>query len=43
LVNALNYQPKVLERKVVIQRVKERLQTFIDTFIEGRGGIEEVV
>jgi len=35
---ALSYQPRVLERKTILGRVTEKIQAFIDTFIEGMGG-----
>lgn len=35
---ALSYQPRVLERKTILGRVADRIQDFIDTFIEGMGG-----
>jgi type I restriction enzyme R subunit len=35
---ALSYQPKMLERKPILTRVGEKIQAFIDTFIEGMGG-----
>lgn len=34
----LSYQPRVLERKTILGRVAEKIQEFIDTFIEGMGG-----
>jgi len=36
--DALSYQPKVLERKTILGRVAEKIQAFIDTFVEGMGG-----
>lgn len=36
--DALNYQPRVLERKSILGRVAEKIQDFISTFIEGMGG-----
>lgn len=36
--DALNYQPKVLERKTILVRVAEKIESFINTFIEGMGG-----
>jgi type I restriction enzyme R subunit len=36
--DALSYQPKVLERKSILGRVAEKIQAFIDTFVEGMGG-----
>jgi type I restriction enzyme R subunit len=36
--DALSYQPRVLERKTILGRVAEKIQDFIDTFIEGMGG-----
>ncbi|HMY62062.1 MAG TPA: type I restriction endonuclease subunit R [Nitrosomonas sp.] len=38
IVDALNFKPKILERKPVVQRVAEKIKSFIDTFIEGMGG-----
>ena len=35
---ALNYQPKVLERKSILGRVADKIEDFISTFIEGMGG-----
>ncbi len=31
--NALNFKPKILK-----ERIKEKFQAFVDTFIEGKGG-----
>jgi type I restriction enzyme R subunit len=36
--DALGYQPRVLERKSILGRVAEKIQDFINTFIEGMGG-----
>ena len=36
--DALNYQPKVLERKTILVRVAEKIESFINTFVEGMGG-----
>lgn len=36
--SALTFKPKILERKGIIQRIKEKISAFIDTFIEGMGG-----
>jgi type I restriction enzyme R subunit len=36
--NALSFKPKILERKTVLQRVGDKIQDFINTFIEGMGG-----
>jgi type I restriction enzyme R subunit len=38
IVKALNFQPKILERKSVLERVTDKIQLFINTFIEGMGG-----
>lgn len=35
---ALSYQPKILERTSILGRVAEKIQDFINTFIEGMGG-----
>ena len=36
--DALNYQPKVLERKSILGRVADKIENFINTFVEGMGG-----
>ncbi len=36
--DALNYQPKVLERKSILERVADKIENFISTFVEGMGG-----
>ncbi len=38
IVDSLNFKPKILERKPVIERVADKIKAFIDTFIEGMGG-----
>lgn len=38
IVSSLNFKPKILERKKTIERVSEKIKSFIDTFIEGMGG-----
>jgi type I restriction enzyme R subunit len=38
IVSALIYQPKILERKGILQRVLSKISEFINTFIEGMGG-----
>lgn len=38
IVKALNFQPKILERKTILERVTDKIQLFINTFIEGMGG-----
>jgi type I restriction enzyme R subunit len=38
IIEALNLQPKILERKGILQRVSEKIQVLINTFIEGMGG-----
>ena len=38
IVNSLNFKPKILERKPVIERVADKIKSFIDTFVEGKGG-----
>ena len=35
---ALSIKPKILERKTILSRVCDKIQNFIDTFIEGNGG-----
>jgi type I restriction enzyme R subunit len=39
IINSLEFQPKILERKTIIERVADKIKAFIDTFIEGMGGI----
>jgi type I restriction enzyme, R subunit len=39
IISALNFKPKILERKSIIDRIAEKIKSFIDTFIEGMGGI----
>ena len=36
--SALNFKPKILESKTIVERIKDKIQAFIDTFIEGMGG-----
>jgi type I restriction enzyme R subunit len=36
---ALTYMPKILERKKTLKRVHEKVKDYIDTFIDGMGGI----
>ena len=38
IVSALSFKPKILQRKSIIERVKDKILAFIDTFIEGMGG-----
>ncbi len=38
IVDTLNFRPKILERKPIIERVADKIKSFIDTFIEGMGG-----
>ncbi|MHB0990267.1 MAG: type I restriction endonuclease subunit R [Burkholderiales bacterium] len=38
IIEALNSQPKILERKAILERVSEKIQMLINTFIEGMGG-----
>lgn len=38
IANALGFKPKILERKSILERVADKIQTFINTFIEGMGG-----
>ena len=38
IVKALTFKPKILERKNVIARVKDKITAFIETFVEGMGG-----
>ena len=42
IVDSLNFKPKILERKPIIERVGDKIKSFIDTFIEGMvGGVFE--
>ena len=36
--NTLSFKPKILERKTMLKRVGDKIQDFINTFIEGMGG-----
>lgn len=38
IVDTLNFKPRILERKPIIERVAEKIKSFIDTFVEGMGG-----
>ena len=38
IVNMLEVKPKILERKSVVQRITDKILSFIETFIEGMGG-----
>ncbi len=38
IVDTLNYKPKIRERKPIIERVADKIKSFIDTFVEGMGG-----
>ncbi|MBP6368102.1 MAG: type I restriction endonuclease subunit R [Nitrosomonas sp.] len=38
IVDTLNFKPKILERKPIIERVADKIKSFIDTFVEGMGG-----
>ena len=37
IVDALTFQPKILERQSIIKRVSDKVKAFIDTFYEGMG------
>ena len=37
IVEALTFQPKILERQSIIKRVSDKVKAFIDTFYEGMG------
>ncbi len=39
IVSALDFKLKIMERKTVLERIAEKIKTFIDTFIEGMGGV----
>jgi type I restriction enzyme R subunit len=38
IVDALDFKPKILERKSILERVADKIQEFINTFVEGMGG-----
>lgn len=38
IIESLTFKPKALERKPILIRVAEKIQGFIDTFVEGMGG-----
>jgi type I restriction enzyme R subunit len=38
IVDALSFKPKILDRKTILERVADKIQAFVDTFIEGMGG-----
>jgi type I restriction enzyme R subunit len=38
IIESLAFKPKALERKPILIRVAEKIQSFIDTFVEGMGG-----
>ena len=35
--DALNYKPRLLEGRIILQRITESIQAFIETFLEGMG------
>ncbi|MDT7849399.1 type I restriction endonuclease subunit R [Methylophilus sp. VKM B-3414] len=39
IVEALSFKPKILERKTILERVADKIQNFITTFVEGMGGV----
>lgn len=39
IVEALSFKPKILERKGILERVADKIQDFINTFVEGMGGV----
>ena len=38
IVEALSYRPRILDRKPILLRVADKIQNFINTFVEGMGG-----
>ncbi|MDI1293445.1 MAG: type I restriction endonuclease subunit R [Methylobacter sp.] len=38
IVSALSFKPKILQRKSIVARVADKIQAFINTYIEGMGG-----
>ena len=39
IVEALSFKPKILDRKSILERVSDKIQDFINTFVEGMGGV----
>ena len=39
IISTLSFKPKMLQRKAIIDRVTDKIQAFIDTFIEGMGAV----
>jgi type I restriction enzyme R subunit len=39
IVDSLNFQPKILDRKNLLERVADKIENYIVTFIDGMGGI----
>jgi hypothetical protein len=42
-VSALSFKPKILQHKPIIERVREKIKAFINTFIEGMGGVFDCI
>jgi len=38
IVNSLSFKPLIKERKTILQRVGDKIQDFINTFVDGMGG-----
>lgn len=38
IVEALSFKPKILDRKSILERIADKIQLFINTFIDGMGG-----
>lgn len=39
IATALLFKPSILQRKTILQRIQGKIKDFVDTFIEGMGGI----
>jgi type I restriction enzyme R subunit len=37
IVDALDFTPRILERKNIVQRIAAKIKIFVDTFYEGMG------
>lgn len=38
IVESLSFKPKILERKSILERIGDKIQAFIHTYVEGMGG-----
>lgn len=39
IVDALSFKPKILERKSILERVGGKISAYVNTFVEGMGGV----